>query len=206
VTEPAGPSPIIAGSAARSGVARFVTEVLAPVNLAVGLLLVVGWHSAPSLAGLGWGLLAAMFCGLIPTAIIVHGARRHRWTDRHVPERRQRPAALAAAAVSVVAGLAVLVALGAPRQLVALVAAMLAGLAATLTVTVWWKLSVHTAVAGGTVAVLALSFGPALLLTAPLVGLVAWSRVRLGDHTPAQSAAGVALGTLVATAVIGALR
>jgi membrane-associated phospholipid phosphatase len=98
------------------------------------------------------------------------------------------------------------VALDAPRQLVALVVAMLAGLAATLLVTLWWKLSVHTAAASGTVAVLALAFGPTLTLTAPTVALVAWSRVRLGDHTPAQTMAGAALGGLVATTVLTALR
>jgi hypothetical protein len=69
----------------------------------------------------------------------------------------------------------------APRQLVV---AMLAGLAATLVVTLWWKLSVHSAAAGGTVAILALTFDPTLTLAVPAVALVTWSRVRLGDHTP----------------------
>jgi PAP2 superfamily len=91
----------------------------------------------------------------------------------------------------------------APRQLVV---AMLAGLAATLVVTLWWKLSVHTAAAAGTVAILALTFDPVLTLAVPAVALVAWARVRLGDHTPAQTLAGAALGGLVATTVFAALR
>jgi membrane-associated phospholipid phosphatase len=99
-----------------------------------------------------------------------------------------------------------LLALDAPRQLVALVVAMLAGLAATLVVTLWWKLSLHTAAAGGTVAILALTFGPTLTLALPVVAVVAWSRVRLGDHTPAQTLASAALGGLVATIVFIALR
>jgi membrane-associated phospholipid phosphatase len=41
---------------------------------------------------------------------------------------------------------------------------------------------------------------------APAVALVAWSRVRLGDHTPAQTLAGAALGGLVATTVFMLLR
>src|SRR5215208_4233946 len=48
---------------------------------------------------------------------------------------------------------------------------------------------------------LAVAFGPALTLTVPTVALVAWSRVRLGDHTPAQTLAGAALGGLVAPTV-----
>jgi membrane-associated phospholipid phosphatase len=190
----------------RSGLARAVTEVLAPANLAVAQLLLVGWHSIPGPAGLGWGLLAATFCGLLPYGIVIAGVRRGRWTDRHLRARQQRPVPFLAGIASALAGLAVLLALHAPRPLVALVVAMLAGLAATLLVTLWWKLSVHTAAASGTVAILALVFGPALTLALPAVAVVAWSRVRLGDHTLAQILAGAALGGLVATTVFILLR
>jgi membrane-associated phospholipid phosphatase len=190
----------------RTGAAIAVTELLAPANLAVAHLLLVGWHSTPGPAGLGWGLLAATFCGLVPSGIVLAGVHRQRWTDRHLRVRQQRPTPFLAAIASVLAGLAMLLALDAPRQLVALVVAMLAGLAATLVVTLWWKLSVHTAAAGGTVAILALVFGPALTLAVPAVALVAWSRVRLGDHTPAQTLAGSALGGLVASTVFILLR
>ena len=204
------PSAAAGGSAGqptrRTGLARVVTELLAPANLAVGQLLLVGWHSAPGPAGLGWGLLAATFCGLLPYGIVIAGVRRRRWTDRHLRTRQQRPVPLLAGIASVLAGLAALLALDAPRQLIALVVAMLTGLATTLVVTLWWKLSVHTAAASGTVAILALTFGPALTLTVPMVALVAWARVRLGDHTAAQTLAGAALGGLVATAVFILLR
>jgi hypothetical protein len=190
----------------RIGLARAVTELLAPANLAVAQLLVVGWHSIPGPAGLGWGLLAATFCGLLPYGVVIVGVRRRRWTDRHLRARQQRPIPFLTGIASALAGLAVLLALDAPRPLAALVVAMLTGLATLLLVTLWWKLSVHTAAASGTVAILALTFGPALTLTVPTVALVAWSRVRLGDHTPAQTLAGAALGGLVAATVFIALR
>jgi hypothetical protein len=206
-TRPSAAAGSSAGQPARrSGLARAVTELLAPANLAVAQLLLVGWHSTPGPAGLGWGLLAATFCGLLPNGIVIAGVHRRRWTDRHLRTRQQRPVPLLAAIASVLAGLAALLALDAPRQLIALVVAMLTGLATTLVVTLWWKLSVHTAAASGTVAILALTFGPTLTLTAPTVALVAWSRVRLGDHTPAQTLAGAALGGLVATTVFILLR
>jgi len=205
-----GPSAATGGSAGQPGhdtsLARAVTELLAPANLAVAQLLLVGWHSTPGPAGLGWGLLAATFCGLLPYGIVITGVHRRRWTDRHLRARQQRPVPFLAAIASVLAGLALLLALDAPRQLVALVVAMLAGLAATLVVTLWWKLSVHTAAAAGTVAILVLTFGPGFTLALPTVALVAWSRVRLGDHTPAQTLAGAALGGLVATTVFILLR
>jgi len=200
-----------AGGSARgaghgTGLARAVTELLAPANLAVGQLLLVGWHSTAGPAGLAWGLLAATFCGLVPYGIVIAGVHRRRWTDRHLRARHQRPAPFLTAIASFLAGLALLLALDAPWELVALVVAMLTGLAVTLVVTLWWKLSVHTAAAAGTVAILALTFGPTLTLTIPAVALVAWARVRLGDHTPAQTLAGAALGGLMATTVFILLR
>jgi membrane-associated phospholipid phosphatase len=193
-------------SADRTGLASAVTEVLAPANIAVVQLLLVSWYSAPGLAGLAWGLLTATFCGLIPYGIAIAGVRRRRWADRHVRVRQQRLVPFLAAIASFLAGLALLVTLGAPRQLIALVVAMLTCLAVTMVVTLWWKLSLHTAAASGAVAILALTFGPPLLLALPGVALVAWSRIRLGDHTPAQALAGAVAGGLVATIVFILLR
>jgi membrane-associated phospholipid phosphatase len=45
-----------------------------------------------------------------------------------------------------------------------------------------------------------------LLLLWPLVGLVGWSRVRLGDHTVAQVAIGAVVGGLVAGGIFTVLR
>jgi membrane-associated phospholipid phosphatase len=151
-------------------------------------------------------LLTATFCGLIPYGIVIAGVRSRRWTDRHVRMRQQRLVPFLAAIGSFLAGLALLVGLGAPRQLVALVVAMLTCLAATMLLTLWWKVSLHTAAASGTAAILILSFGPLFILALPPIVLVAWSRIRLGDHSPAQTMAGAALGGLVATAVFILLR
>ncbi|WP_223874687.1 phosphatase PAP2 family protein [Salinispora oceanensis] len=61
-----------------------------------------------------------------------------------------------------------------------------------------WKLSAHAAVSAGSAGVLINVFGPALLVVVPVVALVAWSRVRLRDHTTSQVLAGAAVGVLVA--------
>ncbi len=191
----------------RQRVARAVTNSFAPVNLVVVNLILVGAASARRpLIGAGWGLLAAVFAGLLPLTFVLLGVRRGRYTDRHVKLRQQRRGPLLFAAGCVVVGMVVLQALGAPRQLLALVVAMLVGLVATLTITHWWKVSIHAAVAGGAAVVLSLAFGPALLVVLPVVAAVCWSRVVLGDHTRAQVIGGSAVGCLVAAAVFSALR
>ncbi len=191
----------------RRRLAQVVTEVCAPVVLSIGLLLIVGAASTPNpLVGLGWGLLAALFVGVIPYGFLLLGIRRGRWTDRHVRIREQRTVPLTFAIASVVVGVGVLAVSGAPQQLIALVIAGLTGLAVTVVLTLAWKISIHTAVASGTATILFLVFGPALLLTWPLVAAVGWSRMELRDHSPAQVIAGAVVGTLVAAAVFTTLR
>jgi membrane-associated phospholipid phosphatase len=70
------------------------------------------------------------------------------------------------------------------------------------TVTLRWKISVHTASAAGATLIILRVIG---LAAAPLVvtiPLIAWSRVKLRRHTPAQTIAGALLGSGV---VVGAL-
>ena len=188
-------------------VARGLTEVFAPAVLACVLPLVIGAHAGPTvLAGLGWGLLAALFGAVLPYAMILNAVRRGRLSDRHIGVRTQRTKPLALGLLSVLAGLALLALLGAPRELVALVIASFVGGAVATAVNHFWKLSVHASVAAGTTVVLALAFGPWLLVTALLVVAVGWSRVRLGDHTAAQVISGTVLGAVIAGAVFGLLR
>ncbi|MFE9826446.1 hypothetical protein ACFYSH_30680 [Streptomyces sp. NPDC005791] len=172
----------------------------------MAILLVIGWHSTKSFEGLAWGLLAALFCGGIPFAIILLGVKRGSWTDKHIKVRSQRAVPLTATMVSVLVGILLLVVFDGPREVFALVIAMLVGLAATMVVTIWWKVSVHTAVAGGVVTILTLAFGLPLALLALVVAAIGWSRVQLRDHTVAQTIVGALLGGLAAAVTFGLLR
>ncbi|WP_327304706.1 hypothetical protein OG730_14960 [Streptomyces sp. NBC_01298] len=186
--------PSFADSTPREKAARVLTEGLAPANLVVAQLLLVGWHSTGSWSGLGWGLLAALFCGMVPIGIVLLGVRRGALTDQHIRVRRQRVVPMGLSLVSVVAGITLLRVLGAPADVFALVVAMLVGLVSSLLVTVGWQISIHMSVAGGTVMVLLLVFGPVVLPAVLIAAGVGWSRLILKAHTAAQLLAGTALG------------
>jgi membrane-associated phospholipid phosphatase len=190
-----------------SRVARGLTEVFAPAVLAATLPIVIGLHAGRTArTGLGWGLLASLFCAIIPYGMILFGVRRGRLSDHHIGVREQRTGPLSLALLSVLSGLALLVLLGAPRELVALVTASFAGGAVGTIVNHFWKLSVHAGVASASAVVLTLVFGPFLLITAVPVAAVGWSRVRLRDHTAGQVVAGVVIGAVIAGLVFGLLR
>jgi membrane-associated phospholipid phosphatase len=184
---------------ARQAWARWCTAALEPTNWLIVTVVAVGWH-AGGRAGLGWGLLAALFAGVLPAAFLSYGVRRGLWADRNVGARRPRLVVLGFITASVAAGLAVLIASGAPRLLTGYLAFMLASVAVLAAITFVWKISIHCAVASGSAAILALTFGPLVLLGYVLVGVLGWSRVALGDHTALQVIAGAVLGAGAAVA------
>ena len=176
------------------------TYVLEPKNWLALTLLALGWRAEPAdrAEGIGWGLLAALFAAVIPTLFIAYGIRRGRWADRNVGTKKARLVVLAFITASVAAGSGLLVALRAPRVLAGYLAFMLGSVALLALVTTVWKISIHCAVAAGSVTVLAYAFGPPVASGFALVAVVGWSRVAMNDHTASQVVAGAALGAAVA--------
>ena len=191
----------------RLRVARLVSELLSPPPILAVVALAVAWDSSPTPAmAILWGGVAAVSTSVLPYALILRGVRRGQLTDRNISLREQRVRFGAVAMASILTGLVVLAAFDAPAELVALQASVAVGVACGWVITLWWKISVHAAIAAGAATVLLLVFGPALLVSWPLVAVIAWSRVQVGDHTPAQVLAGAALGVVVNTIVFQLLR
>ena len=184
--------------------AEWCTYLLEPKNWLIVTVIGIGGH-ADGLAGAGWGLLSAFFVAVLPTAFIDYGIRRGSWDDRNVGARRPRLVVLAFITASVATGLILLLVLGAPRLLAGYLAFMLASVAVLAAITTVWKISIHCAVASGSVAILALTYGPLLLVCYPLVAVLGWSRVVLKDHTTAQVVAGCVLGAMAAALAYAAL-
>ncbi|WP_329061293.1 hypothetical protein [Amycolatopsis sp. NBC_01480] len=185
--------------------ARVATEVLAPWVWALGLPLVVAWQVTGHRAGaaLLWGLVVGVTGSLIPMAVIVRGARRGKWDGHHVANRAGRLVPLAFCFASLAAGFVILIAGGAPHEMVALTAAELACLVVALAITsaLKFKISIHAVVAAGATVMLVWVCGPWLLLLVPFLAWVCWSRVELAAHTAAQVVSGALLGAVVGGAV-----
>ncbi|MFE7935365.1 hypothetical protein ACFU6S_42895 [Streptomyces sp. NPDC057456] len=185
--------------------AWFVSDGFEPRNWMLALAPLLGWQ-ADGTKGFGWGLLAAVFTSVLPSVILRLGERRSYWSDRHVRQRQERLVAGPVVLASVVTGTGLLYGLEATRDVRALVAAMLAVLLVLMAITFLWKVSVHSAVAAAALAVLASLHGPWWALSAPLVALIGWSRVRLRCHTIAQVAVGACVGAVVSSAAFDLLR
>lgn len=186
--------------------ARVIAEVTGPPVVAAAGLLIVAVRSSGGGRGAAWGGLAAIFAAGLPMIYVVKGVKAGKWSDHHLAERESRTVPLVIAVASVAVGTALLIAVHAPRDLVALVVAMLVGLLSVVVVTHWWKVSLHASVAGGFVGILLLLFGPWALIGIPALALVAWSRTVLEAHTWGQVIVGSALGFTVASIVFPLVR
>ncbi|MFF9901342.1 phosphatase PAP2 family protein [Streptomyces longispororuber] len=185
--------------------ARLITDGMEPRNVIVAVSLGVGLAQHNPATGALWALEAIVFAAVLPMAFIKYGMRKGMWADRHIGQRQRRLILIPVIMALVATGIGGMLWLNAPADMIALVVAMLATLAVLLPVTAFWKISVHTAVAGGALAMLALTWGPLIWLAYPLVAVIAWSRVTLRDHTLAQTLAGAAAGTATAGLVFWAL-
>ena len=126
-------------SLTRSGLqplAEAVTELTSPTVYCPALLVAVAASDVPDygFAALGWGALAGLFVGVLPLAFLKLGARRGRWDTHHVSDRDRRLVPFLFTIASVAVGLTLLAIGSAPRNLIALIIGMFAGLGVMLAV------------------------------------------------------------------------
>lgn len=189
----------------RTGAARRITDWLDPKNVIIAVSVLTGLAQDNPLTGLGWALEAIVFAAVIPVAYIKYGIKKGQWADRHVGQRQRRMLLIPVIMVSVGVGIGGMLWLDAPRPMLALILAMLATLAVLLPITAFWKISVHTSVAAGSLAMLATAYGPLVWVAAPIVAVIAWSRVELRAHSLAQTITGALAGAVVAGLVFAAV-
>lgn len=188
----------------RQRLARIITELSTPAAVNTVTPLVIGTHAG----SLGWGFVVSLCSGIVPFTYILMRVKSSTITDHHVTDRTQRPAVMIFILTSLVVGLVAQLALDAPQDVVALTTAMLATLLvlAVITVAFKWKVSVHAAVAAGSVVMLAAALGSWWVILLVTLPAVMWSRVRLNDHSDKQVLAGAVIGAVVAGVAFSALR
>ncbi|MFJ4264278.1 phosphatase PAP2 family protein [Paenarthrobacter nicotinovorans] len=186
--------------------ARILTEVFQP-PVVVLVLLLISPAIEPGFPGTMWfGLLGAFFVCVLPLAYVLVMVRLGRISDHHVSDRRQRPALLLMALVSVVTGLLVLQLIGGPVSVSVMIIALIAGIAVLAVVSAFWKMSGHASALAAAVVIAVLMGGPAWLPLFVLVPVVGWSRLVLRAHTLGQVIAGSLFGGIVIAGLWWLLR
>ena len=144
-----------------------------------------------------WLILVAL--SLLPVyLVIVYLIRSKRIEGFFIPVREQRTKVYLLSGVCAGIGCAILPFLGAPLTLIATFVAGVSAVVVFMGINLWWKVSIHTAFIAASVTVLIILYGWIVAVIIVLVPLVAWARIELEHHSPAQ----VATGALLAASIV----
>jgi hypothetical protein len=176
-------------------VATTVSQVASPPVLLAAAMAV---QAAVTRDAVAWFWAAVYVCCAVPVPVVylLRQVRQETVRDLEIGRReeRLRPQLVTAAFLGL-AWIALLVG-SAPAALSNLAGILWIQATVILVVTILWKISVHSATAAVAGMLTWRLFGAA----APAalgVGLIAWSRWRLGRHTVAQTVGGILLGVAV---------
>ncbi len=144
-----------------------------------------------------WSVVYMLLAVVAPLTFLIWQVLHGRVTDLDVHLREQRKAALLVSIAGFGAAWVALVLGHAHPFLTVLAGTGLMQWLAIFIITTRWKISIHAASATGVSLLLIRMFGSP---TAPFlvsIPLVAWSRIKLRHHTPAQTFAGICLGLTI---------
>lgn len=201
MTKPAEPfAPIVLPEATgrqwADSLASLVSAILSPPVLAVSMIVIAAAFVGTSVAW-RWAGASLMTSVLAPIGYLLWLHRRGMVSDLDVQCRKERFRPLVFTLAALAATTALLWFSAAPAIIRGLAAAHLAQTALVLAITLRWKISMHGATSAACVALLLYVAGPSAASALAALPLVAWSRIRLHRHTPAQTIAGAALGGVV---------
>ena len=155
-----------------------------------------------SVPALGWAALALLFADGVPLAYIALGWRFGWVSGFDLPRREERAPFIAVNLIGNGLGYFLLRALNAPDSLSALLLVYVALGVTMMTISSFWKISLHAGGVGGFAAFLTWMFGPAWALTFLALPLIGWARVYRKRHNWAQVAAGGIVGVSVTWIVL----
>ncbi len=185
-------------------IASLLSLLLHPVAVATMLFLALCLHYAPRRFWLLFGL-SLLFALVLPVAITLGMRAAGRVSNSDITERRERLLPYTLITAGYLAGAAVLYLVGAPREVVAAMACYFTVTAVCTAMTAFWKVSMHMAGIAGPVVAASLLLPRAALLSIVLVPLLAWARLVLRRHTPAQIAGGALTSAVVTYLTLRAL-
>jgi len=173
--------------------ARWISVVGSPPLLGLTAVALSALH-LDTLSARNWAVVYVAINLLLPLALIAWLVRRGKAGDFDLSVRQERVLPLFLSTLAALACWLLLSLAPAPPLLAALALATLVQTALFFLITRHWKISMHSAVAAALLTLnLALAGATAVALL-PVLPLIAWARVRLRRHTPAQTVAGACLG------------
>lgn len=181
----------------QQSVARALRDALNPFVVFTALYAAVAFSEAGLFRALGYLALELLAAGVVAGYVWLMRWRR-RVPDFWIPTRAER--LVPALIVLLLSGalLAALALTSAPEDLFQATLSMVLATALVAAITLFWKASAHSTVAGHAAVAGPLVLGPWSLVFALALPLVLYARVATRDHTVPQTLVGTAIGAAFA--------
>jgi membrane-associated phospholipid phosphatase len=175
----------------RIQIARSISAILSPFVVSLpAVLLIALYHESNQLTVAEYTGLTLFFLSIGPMLYILVGVWQGKFTDVDVSNRSQRFGPFLFGIISASAGFVIMTLTNGPKNLQTMLLITVIGGIIMMTITLWWKISIHASSLAGAATFLTALYGTSMLFTFVLVMLVGWSRVVLRRHTLGQVLAG----------------
>ena len=184
--------------------ARWISIFFDSSVLSVPIFLAIGWMSSQGI-GLAWAAVTILIVTGIPLTYILIGRKVVWVSDFEISQRSDRPRFILVSLGSDVLALLLLSFFNGPQLLRVMVLAYLCLGATMITISSYWKISLHMAGVGGFSTALVFVFGAPALFAFISLPLVAWARLHRRKHTIMQLVAGAFAGILITMIVFAVM-
>lgn len=182
--------------------ASLTSNILNPYLVGLIIILLISFESTATTGeAVKWSLILTGISILPVFFVVVYLTRKDKLADIFITVRRQRNKIYALSGVCAGIGIGILLYFEAPTVLMATLVAALSVTVVFMGINLMWKISLHTALAAGSVTVLTILYGSTGAISAMLLPPIAWSRIELECHSIAQTVAGAFLAALIVAAV-----
>jgi hypothetical protein len=190
----------------KTKLAKLTSNVLNPfVVSAIVLVLLSFTFAASASEAVKWSLISIALSVVPVFAVVLYLVYKHKLDGLFINPRQQRNKIYLLAIAIAILSYVVLDLMGAPPILTAVFAAGLIETFIFMGINLLWKISIHTAFITGSVTILTIIFGAAGAWSAVLIPPVAWSRIEMKFHSPAQIVGGALISAAVVTVVFQVL-
>lgn len=182
-----------------------VSAVFSPYIMATVFIILITYSYAQSLSQfLPWVVTFLFFAVIVPGMYLLWLIETKKITDLHIAERAERKWPFLVGGISALVGAMVLIFMGAARPVVVIGVTYAVNALAVAFVTLFWKISIHTALFSAVATISVIIFGSfywwLYLLLIPLI----WSRIHRGRHTILQTVAGALMAFVLTAATFWA--
>jgi hypothetical protein len=179
-----------------------ISAIFSPyITAAVFIVIVIYSYSQSLSQFLPWVVTFLFFAVIIPGMYLLWLLESKKVNDIHLADRKDRKWPFLLGGISAFLGAAILIIMHAARPVVVIGVAYAVNAMVVALITLFWKISIHTALFSAVVTITVIVFGSPFSWLYLILIPLSWSRIHRHRHTIWQATAGALLAFVLTAAV-----